>query len=79
MDARLQGLPLPSYPVVVGEFGVRDWGMNNISNTDTTSYSSDDRQWLTTTAGYVRALARGADRPLSWFFWAWNANSGGLF
>jgi hypothetical protein len=63
-------------PVLLGEFGSKDFGDNSEANSDTTVYSDADRQWLRDTAAYVRGLAGSSGIPASWFFWAWNANSG---
>jgi hypothetical protein len=63
-------------PVMLGEFGSKDFGDNSNTNADTTVYSDVDKQWLRDTAAYLRSLSESAGSPLSWFFWAWNANSG---
>ena len=49
-----------------------------MNNTDTTYYTEEDRAWLKLFADYSRQLAGRGCRPLSWFWWAWNANSGKL-
>lgn len=72
----MQGSHLPAMPVVIGEVGAKDWGNNSISNTDTTVYSLTDREWLQATGAYLNTLAGKTGKPTSWFFWAWNANSG---
>jgi hypothetical protein len=61
---------------MLGEFGSKDFGDNSNTNADTTVYSDVDKQWLRDTAAYLRGLSESAGSPLSWFFWAWNANSG---
>eukprot|EP00882_Tetradesmus_deserticola_P032341 GHRQ01036662.1.p1 GENE.GHRQ01036662.1~~GHRQ01036662.1.p1 ORF type:complete len:137 (+),score=38.69 GHRQ01036662.1:168-578(+) len=72
----LQGGALPAMSVLLGEFGSKDQGDNSVSNADTTAYSDADKRWLRDTAAYVRRLSHSAGSPASWFFWAWNANSG---
>lgn len=73
----LQGLPLPRIPVIIGEFGAKDYfGDSSSANKDTTAYKAEDQVWLTETAAYLRSLYAKAGVPLSWLFWAWNANSG---
>jgi hypothetical protein len=59
--------------VVLGEFGVRDNGDNQLSNSDTTQWSATDVAWLGWLATYTRGQL-GAQR--SWMWWAYNANSG---
>lgn len=71
-----QGVSLPRFPVIVGEFGAKDFGDGSKDNTDTTKYSAYDQVWFAETAAYLRALSAKAGVPLSWLFWAWNANSG---
>lgn len=72
----LQGKTMADTPVLIGEFAVKDSGNNSFNNNDTTVYTPADRMWLEAFAQYHRALSAKAGRPLSWFFWAWNANSG---
>lgn len=72
----LQGSSLPAMPVILGEFGAKDYGSNDNDNTDTTEYDDSDRGWFNTTAAYLNELARQTGHPVSWLFWAWNANSG---
>lgn len=54
----LQGARIPAIPLVLGEFGMKDAGDNSINNTDTTSYSQQDRVWIKDVADYLRALAQ---------------------
>jgi hypothetical protein len=72
----LQGARIPPLPVVIGESGAKDSGDNNINNTDTTNYLPADQAWLDIVAAYLRALSERTGRQPSWFFWAFNANSG---
>lgn len=72
----MQGTPLPAMAVLLGEFGSKDYGDNGDTNSDTTVYSDVDKQWLRDTAAYARRLSESTHSPVSWFFWAWNANSG---
>lgn len=71
-----QGGQIPALPVVIGESGAKDSGDNGVNNTDTTMYLAADRVWLEGVAAYLRALSERTGRQPSWFFWAWNANSG---
>jgi hypothetical protein len=73
----LQGARIPPLPVVIGESGAKDWGDNSVNNTDTTLYTEADKLWLNIVASYLRALSDKTGRQPSWFWWAWNANSGG--
>jgi hypothetical protein len=59
--------------VLLGEFGVRDGGDNNVTNADTTVWAGADTTWLQTLASYTRAQL---GRTSSWLVWCWNANSG---
>jgi hypothetical protein len=61
---------------VIGESGAKDWGDNSRNNTDTTLYTEADKLWLNIVASYLRALSEKTGRQPSWFWWAWNANSG---
>lgn len=63
-------------PVVIGESGAKDSGDNSIDNTDTTNYLPGDKAWLDVVAAYLRTLSERTGRQPSYFFWAWNANSG---
>jgi hypothetical protein len=72
----LQGARIPPLPVVIGESGAKDWGDNSVNNTDTTLYTEADKLWLNIVASYLRALSDKTGRQPSWFWWAWNANSG---
>jgi hypothetical protein len=63
-------------PVVVGESGAKDSGDNSVNNTDTTHYLPADLEWLSVVASYLRGLSDSVGHQPSWFFWAWNANSG---
>lgn len=72
----MQGARIPPLPVVVGEVGAKDWGDGSVNNTDTTLYTPADKIWLNIVASYLRALSDKTGRQPSWFFWAWNANSG---
>lgn len=72
----VQGASIPALPVVIGESGAKDWGDNSINNTDTTMYYDVDKLWLNVVAAYLRALSEKTGRQPSWFWWAWNANSG---
>jgi aryl-phospho-beta-D-glucosidase BglC (GH1 family) len=74
--APVQGKTMADTPVLIGEFAVKDSGNNSMVNNDTTVYTPADRMWLEMFAQYSRELSAKAGRPLSWFFWAWNANSG---
>lgn len=62
--------------VVIGESGAKDSGDNSVSNTDTTNYLPPDKAWLDIVAAYLRTLSERTGRQPSWFFWAFNANSG---
>uniref|UniRef100_A0A383WE90 Ammonium transporter AmtB-like domain-containing protein n=1 Tax=Tetradesmus obliquus TaxID=3088 RepID=A0A383WE90_TETOB len=75
-DVSPEGTPLPAMAVLLGEFGSKDYGDNGDTNSDTTVYSHVDKQWLRDTAAYIRGLSESTHSPVSWFFWAWNANSG---
>eukprot|EP00878_Enallax_costatus_P033161 GHUV01036555.1.p1 GENE.GHUV01036555.1~~GHUV01036555.1.p1 ORF type:complete len:425 (+),score=93.87 GHUV01036555.1:481-1755(+) len=76
LDTTSQGARIPPLPVVVGEVGAKDWGDGSVNNTDTTLYTPADKIWLNIVASYLRALSDKTGRQPSWFFWAWNANSG---
>jgi hypothetical protein len=75
----LQGARIPPLPVVIGESGAKDWGDNSRNNTDTTLYTEADKLWLNIVASYLRALSEKTGQQPSWFWWAWNANSGAGF
>lgn len=62
--------------VVYLSAGAKDSGDNSRNNTDTTNYLPPDKAWLDIVAAYLRALSERTGRQPSWFFWAWNANSG---
>lgn len=72
----LQGSSIPAMAVVIGESGAKDSGDNSLNNTDTTLYLAPDKAWLDIVAAYLRTLSERTGRQPSWFFWAWNANSG---
>ena len=56
--------------------GAKDSGDNSRINADTTNYLPPDKAWLDVVASYLTALSERTGRQPSWFFWAWNANSG---
>ncbi|WIA11531.1 hypothetical protein OEZ85_011642 [Tetradesmus obliquus] len=76
LDSTSSGARIPPLPVVIGESGAKDWGDNSRNNTDTTLYTEADKLWLNIVASYLRALSEKTGRQPSWFWWAWNANSG---
>lgn len=75
LDVASSGERLPQMPVIVGEFGAYDFGDNSWNNTDSTQYSSYDKMWMKRTATYLKDLAASVGDKMSWFFWAWCANS----
>jgi hypothetical protein len=76
VDRTSDNARIPPLPVVIGESGAKDWGDNSLNNTDTTNYTNSDKIWLEIVATYLRALSDKTGRQPSWFWWAWNANSG---
>jgi hypothetical protein len=71
-----QGAPLARLPVVVGEFGVYDHGSFYSPGPDYTNIRGVDVTFLNDFGDYLKQKeTQGA--TISWFWWAWNANSGG--
>lgn len=67
--------------VVLGEFGVRDrgaasQGSGSKAGEDFSDIDAVDITFLRDLSDYLKGLeTQGA--TVSWFWWAWNANSGG--
>jgi hypothetical protein len=77
--ACLQGRPIRTVNVILGEFGVRDYGDNGLLNKDTTVWQPVDQTWLASLTRYLRrtlATRDGVNAP--WFWWAWNGAWGPL-
>lgn len=76
IDVTSDGARIPQLPVVIGESGARDSGDNSAVNADTTVFTPADRTWLDIVATYLRTLSEKTGHQPSYFWWAWNANSG---
>eukprot|EP00775_Hariotina_reticulata_P002530 gene2530-2832_t len=74
-DRTSDGAPLARLPVVVGEFGVYDHANFHGQGPDYTNIYGVDLTFLNDFADYLKQKEnQGA--TISWFWWAWNANSG---
>lgn len=70
-------LPLDRVAAVLGEFGVKDHGSDNVADAhgDSTHIHKVDAKFLADLSAYARRIQAQSGNPVSWFFWSWNANS----
>lgn len=70
-------LPLDRVAAVLGEFGVKDHGSDEVADMhgDSTHIAKVDAKFLADLSAYTRRIQAESGNPVSWFFWSWNANS----
>jgi hypothetical protein len=70
-------LPLDRIAAVLGEFGVKDHGTDDVADVhgDSTNIAEVDAKFLSDLAAYMQQIKAKSGNPVSWFFWSWNANS----
>lgn len=70
-------LPLDRVAAVLGEFGVKDHGVDEVvdANGDSTNIADVDAKFLQDLSIYTKQMKAKSGSPINWFVWAWNANS----
>jgi hypothetical protein len=76
-DTTSDRLPLDRVAAVLGEFGVKDHGTDDVADPygDSTNIAEVDAKFLADLAAYMERIKSQSGNAVSWFMWAWNANS----
>lgn len=80
-DTTSDRLPLDRVAAVLGEFGVKDHGTDDVADPygDSTNIAEVDAKFLADLAAYMERIKSQSGNAVSWFMWAWNANSREFF
>lgn len=70
-------LMLHRVAAVLGEFGVKDHGSDDVAdaNGDSTNIAEVDAKFLSDLSTYTKQIEAKSGNGVSWFVWSWNANS----